>query len=84
VFIILLHWKWVAAVTKGFLKSLAGQARINYILNAALFVITTVIIFSGVMESQAVLPALGLSVARSPRIKPVENPASSSLRADNS
>ena len=41
-------------------SKLARQARINYVLNLALLVAFTLIIFSGLMISEEVLPLLGL------------------------
>ena len=57
---LLLHWKWIAAVTANFIRGTSRQARINYLLNAGLFIAVTLIMFSGVMISKTVLPALGL------------------------
>ncbi len=57
---LVLHWKWVLAVTRRFLGKLAVQARINYILNALLFIDVTIIIFTGLMISKAALPLFGI------------------------
>jgi len=58
---LLRHWQWVAAVIKRFFGQLAGQARLNLLLNAALFVNLVVVTASGLMISQEVLPALGIA-----------------------
>lgn len=62
---ILLHWQWVASITQRFFRKIKTEPRINYILNAGLFVCFTTSIFSGLMISHAVLPFLGLEAAGS-------------------
>ena len=56
---ILLHWKWVTSVTARFFKRLSHSSRINYVINALLFVVFTVVVFSGLMISETVMPFLG-------------------------
>lgn len=60
---LLMHWQWLVSVTKGFFRRLAGQPRINYILNGLLFITVTLIIFSGVMISREVMPLFGIQMA---------------------
>ena len=62
---LLLHWQWIVEITKRFFGKVQPSARINYILNALLFIDVTVIIFTGLMISQSALPALGITVASS-------------------
>lgn len=57
---LLLHWRWIATVTRRFFGKLAAQSRINYILNSLLFIDITIITFTGLMISEVALPALGL------------------------
>ncbi|MBK8988346.1 MAG: DUF4405 domain-containing protein [Chloroflexi bacterium] len=57
---ILLHWRWVYQTTRRFFSKLARQSRINFILNLVLLTAFTLIIFSGLMISEEVLPFLGL------------------------
>jgi hypothetical protein len=47
-------------VTKRFVRQLFHASRLNYVIDAALFVAFTVMMFSGLMISRAILPALGL------------------------
>lgn len=61
----LLHWNWIAQVTRRMFGKLALQARINYILNFLLFVDMVVITFTGIMISKTVVPALGIEIAHS-------------------
>jgi hypothetical protein len=62
---LLLHWQWLVEVTKRFFGKAQWSARINYILNALLFVDITTIIFSGLMISESALPVLGITLPRS-------------------
>ena len=62
---LLLHWKWIVQVTKRVFSRLAGQARINYILNLLLFIDMVAITFTGIMISKTVVPALGIDLGHS-------------------
>jgi hypothetical protein len=57
---LLLHWQWIVEVTKRFFGKAQWSARVNYILNALLFVDITLIIFSGLMISEVALPLIGI------------------------
>jgi hypothetical protein len=59
---LLLSWDWIIQITKRFTSKMNGQTRINYILNWALFIDVTVVMLSGLMISQAVMPSLGISL----------------------
>ncbi len=63
---VLLHWEWIAAVTRRFFRATSWTSRINYILGLALFIAFNVIIFSGVMESRYFLSTFGLSASSAP------------------
>lgn len=61
---LLLNWNWIIEVTKRLFtkgKGLNGS-RINYILNWALFFDGVLIMLSGLMVSEAVMPAFGLTL----------------------
>ncbi|MBI5942983.1 MAG: DUF4405 domain-containing protein [Chloroflexi bacterium] len=59
---LLLNWNWIAELTKRiFTKGLNGS-RTNYILNWLLFIDGILIMLSGVMISEAVIPAFGLTL----------------------
>jgi hypothetical protein len=60
---LLLHWQWIIEITKRLFGKTQWSARINYILNALLFIDITAIIFSGLMISDVALPALGIQLA---------------------
>ena len=61
---LLLNWNWIVEVTKRLFakgKGLNG-ARTNYILNWLLFIDGILIMLSGIMISETVVPAFGLSL----------------------
>jgi len=57
---VLLHWRWVYESTRRLFGKLARQSRVNYLLNLALLAAFTLIIFSGLMISEEILPLIGL------------------------
>ena len=57
---LLLHWTWIVAVSKRFLRKLVVQARLNFILNIFFFIFMTVAIFTGIMISEVALPLFGI------------------------
>jgi hypothetical protein len=58
---LLLHWSWIVNTTKRLVGNTTARNRINYVLNAALFVDMVVIMFSGIMISRAALPLFGIT-----------------------
>lgn len=59
---LLLHWQWIMAVTRRFLGRVNWQARLNYVLNVALFICFVIVTFTGIMISQEALPLLGINL----------------------
>lgn len=57
---LLLHWQWLAAITRRFFQRVPGRDRINYILNALLFVAFTLIVTSGLFISESIAGMVGL------------------------
>ena len=57
---VLLHWAWVAAAVQRFFHGLRAAPRLNAIVDAGLYLAFITAIFSGLVLSRAVLPALGL------------------------
>lgn len=55
---LLLHWTWIVTTTKRLFAHLPRQTRINHALNLLLFIDMTLAIFTGLMISEAALPAL--------------------------
>lgn len=60
---LLLHWQWIVGITQKFLGRVSGMARLNYLLNLALFIDMVVLIFSGLAISKIAMPALGVQLA---------------------
>lgn len=61
---LLLHWQWIVGVTKRFFGKLQGQARLNYVLNALLFIDVTVIVVTGLLLSEVAMPLFGVRFPR--------------------
>ncbi len=57
---LLLSWDWIVEISKRFLGKVGGQNRINYIVNWLLFIDGTMIMISGTMISEVVLPVMGI------------------------
>lgn len=62
---LLLSWRWIVEITRRFISKASGNARINYILNWLLFIDGVLIMLTGLMISEAVLPAFGLRLPAS-------------------
>jgi hypothetical protein len=57
---LLLNWDWIVQVTRQFFGKTNNLSRINYLLNWLLFIDGTLIMLSGFMISESLLPALGI------------------------
>ncbi|HEY1016696.1 MAG TPA: DUF4405 domain-containing protein [Herpetosiphonaceae bacterium] len=60
---LLLHWEWVIGIGARFLKAANARARLNFALNALLFIDIVLVIWSGLMISEVALPAAGFSAS---------------------
>lgn len=58
---IVLHWQWIVSITRTFKKKVLHESRLNYVLNAALFLDVLLMTISGLMIAQTLGYALGLS-----------------------
>ena len=58
---LLLHWGWIVRTVRKFFSALPRMTRINAILNIALFIDMTILMFSGFMISRVMLPLLGIT-----------------------
>ena len=63
---LLLNWDWIVRVTLGFFRKLGSETRFNYLLNLLLYIVMTISVFSGVVISEAALPAMGLKIEIDP------------------
>ena len=57
---VLMHWRWVAQVTKRFVGQLRGGVRLNYMVNALTFAAYAAVMLSGIMISKSVLTTFGI------------------------
>lgn len=61
---LLLSWDWITQITRRFIGKINTQSRLNYILNWLLFIDGTVIMLSGFMISESLMPYLGIQLPR--------------------
>lgn len=61
---LLLSWDWIVQISRRFLGKVNLQTRINYLLNWLLFIDGSIMMLSGFMISEAVLPSLGITLPR--------------------
>lgn len=59
---LLLNWDWIVQITRRFIGRVNAQSRINHILNRLLFMDGTVIMLSGFMISESLMPFLGIQL----------------------
>jgi hypothetical protein len=59
---LLLHWQWIVAALRRFFAHMPAGQRFNLVLNSALFIDLTVVIFTGLMISRTVAPFFGLTL----------------------
>ena len=59
---LLLNWDWIAQVTRRFFGRVSARSRLNYILNWLLFIDGILIMLSGILISESVIPALGITL----------------------
>ncbi len=57
---IVLHWSWVVSITQTFFRKLIHESRLNYVLNAALFVDVVVVMVTGIAVSETLGLNFGL------------------------
>lgn len=60
---LLLYWDWIIKVGKEFFRKLWHQSRLNFVVNTLFFIAMTGALFSGLIISKSVLPALGIQLA---------------------
>ena len=56
---LLLHWSWIVKLTRRFISGASRRSRLNYTLDWLIFIGFTVIMISGLLISQAILPFFG-------------------------
>ena len=63
---LVLHWDWVINITKTFFRKLIHESRLNYVINALLFLAFTAVMFSGILISRNVMAFFGVQILASP------------------
>lgn len=58
---ILLHWDWIIHVGGAYFKNLWHTSRLNFFLDVLWFLSFNTVLFSGLMISRSLLPALGIT-----------------------
>lgn len=61
---ILLHWQWVVTIGKRLFAKTTWRSRLNYLLNALLFLAFTITVATGVLMSREALPLFGITMPR--------------------
>src|SRR5665213_2154980 len=74
---ILVSWSWITTTWKRALDNPEPRARINFLLNTALFVMMIVVVVSGLVISEYVLPAVGVQPPRTQAWEQLHNFTSS-------
>jgi hypothetical protein len=74
---VVLSWRWIATTWDRAWSNTAPRARINFLLNAALFVMMTIVVVTGVVISAYALPAAGVTMPSSQRWEQFHNFTSS-------
>jgi len=62
---LLLNWKWIAEITRRLFRKIPWRSRVHYILDWLLYIDLVLIMLSGFMISETVLPSLDIHLARS-------------------
>ena len=63
---LVLNWPWILVVSKRFFMRQSRQIRFNYLWGWFMFVTMVVTFFSGIMTSEAMLPAMGIPIVVDP------------------
>ena len=61
---LLLSWDWITRLTRRFIGKMNNQSRINYVLNWLLFIDGSIIMLSGFVISESLMPHLGIQFPR--------------------
>lgn len=63
---LLTEWDWTINAFTRFFKRLAALSRVNLVVDTALFVAFSLVMLSGFLVSESILPGLGLEIPRGP------------------
>ncbi|MEP7136329.1 MAG: DUF4405 domain-containing protein [Chloroflexota bacterium] len=70
---LLLSWDWIIQTSRRIIGKMNNQARINYVLNWAMFFDVTILMLSGFVISKAVMPALGIALPQNFAWRPLHD-----------
>jgi cytochrome b561 len=74
---VILSWAWITATLRRLRSDGDVRARMNFFLNAALFLMMLVVLVSGLVVSDYALPAVGMATGGSGRWQRLHNGTSS-------
>lgn len=63
---LIMDWRWIVNITKRLFKKVPAETRFNYFLDWLLFFLFVVATFTGVLISEAALPAFGINLVIDP------------------
>ena len=63
---LLMSWKWIVRTTMQIFRHLPGEARFNHTWDMLLFVMMTIVTFSGIVVSEVALPGIGIPIVPDP------------------
>jgi hypothetical protein len=66
---LLAEWDWTVRILMRFFKRLFSLSRLNLVLDVLVFLVFTLVMLSGFMVSQSIVPLVGLSVPFGPMWK---------------
>src|SRR5215204_1241210 len=70
---LLIAWPWIQNTTEKFFKTASRRTRLNFLLNAILFILIITELVSGFIISQVVLPDLGIDTINDKAWRSVHN-----------
>lgn len=63
---LLMAWKWIVGITLRVFKKMPGETRFNHLWDILLFIMMTIVIYSGIVISEVALPMLGIPIVADP------------------
>ena len=63
---LLMSWEWIVGIMTRFLKKLPGEKRFKYLWDAILFMMMTLVIFTGIIIFEVAFPTMGVPIVADP------------------
>ena len=76
---LLLHWQWIAQITRRLFGGANWSARLNYVVNWLFFIDLTIITVTGILISEVALNQLGITLPRNMIARPLHTLASDAM-----